>query len=328
VTLCKELQKTVLEFIPPSPSDRLEDLEAPLVNGIRAFFARFSRRYTLLGLGMHPCLTLDQTAVWDRGESEYYAAYDRLFGIRQHGWLNIQALQVNLEYRDEGQLVRMHNRIRCLLPYLAAVTAASPFVEGAAPGPACNRLIYYRENQRQVPAICNGIIPEPIVSVRDYCSRLDAVYAALRERGAGVLCEEWVASAGVIVRFSRPCIEVKVPDEQECIHADMAVCAFLRALVRAGDPGIDADRGSLLALMEEAIQRGTAGLEPELSRLYRKAWDAATAGERKYLPVVRSRIEGGSLAERMENDYRENRDLPGLMERLARCLAENRPFGE
>ena len=43
-----------------------------------------------------------------------------------HGWMNIQALQVNIEYSTEEDLVRKHNKLRTLLPYLVAITASSP----------------------------------------------------------------------------------------------------------------------------------------------------------------------------------------------------------
>jgi len=324
--VCKELQKHVLELIPLHPSTRLSDLESSVQGGVREFSRRFGDRYRLLGLGMHPTLTLDQARVWDHGEGEYYAAYDRLFGIRQHGWLNIQALQVNLEYANESRLVSLHNRIRSLLPFLVAVSAASPFVEGKAPGPVDNRLLFYRENQARIPAICNGIVPEPLSKVADYRERLSGMYTELRAQGAGVLCEEWVASAGVIVRFSRPCIEIKAIDEQESVFSDMALCAFVRALARARDLILEEDRDSLVAMMETAIERGTLGIEDELAALYRRAEKVATVDERRYLPLVMTRIEEGSLGQVLADRFRETGDLEGIMQVLVMCLEENRPY--
>ena len=118
--LGKELQKTVLEFLPRVPAPGPAALEAMLMAGIRKFYHIFPTRYHLLGLGMHPTLTLDRTAVWDHDEGEYYECYDRLFNIRQHGWLNIQALQINLSYAGEKDLLMQYNRIRTLLPYYRA----------------------------------------------------------------------------------------------------------------------------------------------------------------------------------------------------------------
>ena len=83
-----------------------------------------------------------------------------LFTICQHGWLNIQALQINLSYRNNEDLTTVYNRLRPLLPYLIAVTASSPMVEGHLTGMADNRLIYYRENQKEIPGICDRLIPE------------------------------------------------------------------------------------------------------------------------------------------------------------------------
>ena len=203
---------------------------------------------------------MNETAVWDHDEGEYYEAYDRLFNIRQHGWLNIQALQVNLSYSGEKDLVLHYNRLRSLLPYLIAVTAASPMVEGKSTGTADNRLLYYRENQKEIPLICNRIIPEKIESVQDYRREQEEIFAELRKRDAEILCEEWVNSGGVIIRFSRKCLEIKALDEQDCIRSDMAVCAFIRSLLRCRSLPVETDQDALLALTEDAIQRGNCGV--------------------------------------------------------------------
>jgi hypothetical protein len=268
VKLGKELQKHVLEFIPRRPANDLTSLEGNLVNGIRKFSNIFRDQYTLLGLGMHPTLTLDQTAVWDHDEGEYYAAYDRLFTIRQHGWLNIQALQINLSYAGEREQVMMFNRLRTIVPYLIAVTASSPIVEGKLTGAMDNRLIWYRKNQEEIPLICNRIIPERIRSVEDYRAEQEEIFKELRARDAEILCEEWVNSGGIIMRFSRRCLEIKALDEQESIHSDMAVCAFVRALLRCPTLPVPSEQDALLEITEKAISSGTSSLKPELLALY------------------------------------------------------------
>ena len=326
VKLGKELQKTVLEFIPRTPANDLAFLEAQLVKGIGKFYHIFRERYWLLGLGMHPTLTLDQTKVWDHDEGEYYEVYNRLFNIRQHGWLNIQALQINLSYRNEKELVTVYNRLRCLLPYLIAVTASSPMVEGHRTGIADNRLVYYRENQKEIPRICNRIIPEKIRTVKDYHAIQEEIFFNLRSRGADILCEEWVNSSGLIVRFSRNCLEIKALDEQECIRSDMAVCAFVRSLLRCRSLQVDTDQSALLALTEKAIHTGTAELRPELLGLYDAAWNHATEDERQYLPVIRQRIEHGSLAELISLRCKKKQDTNVVLMDLAMCLKFNTPY--
>jgi hypothetical protein len=325
IKLGKGLQKTVLEMVPRNHGESIAVLEGQLVRGIRKFSHAFRDRYQLLGLGMHPTLKLEETAVWDHDEGEYYEAYDRLFDIRQHGWLNIQALQVNLSYSGEKDLVLHYNRLRSLLPYLIAVTAASPIVEGKSTGTADNRLLYYRENQKEIPLICNRIIPEKIGSVRDYRREQEEIFTKLRERDAAILCEEWVNSGGVIIRFSRKCLEVKALDEQDCIRSDMAVCAFIRSLLRCGSLPVETDQDTLLALTEDAIRQGTAALRPELQKLFTKAWDHANAEDRLYLPFIRERIEHGSLAELVRDRFEREGEVVPILADLALALRTNVP---
>jgi hypothetical protein len=326
IKLGKELQKTVLEIIPRNHAESLAVLEGQLMRGIRKFSHVFRDRYQLLGLGMHPTLKLEETAVWDHDEGEYYEVYDRLFNIHQHGWLNIQALQLNLSYSTEKDLVLHYNRLRSLLPYLIAVTAASPIVEGRSTGEADNRLLYYRENQKEIPLICNRIVPEKIGSIQDYRREQEVIFAELRKKDAAILCEEWVNSGGVIIRFSRKCLEVKALDEQDCIRSDMAVGAFIRSLLRCGSLPVETDQQVLLALTEEAIREGPAPLRPELQQLYTKAWGHATAEERLYLPFIKDRIEHGGLADLVRNRFEREREIAPVLSDLARALKTNIPY--
>ncbi|MFA6332208.1 MAG: glutamate-cysteine ligase family protein [Methanoregula sp.] len=327
VLLGKELQKTVLEMVPRSPSADLAPLEAQLTKGMAKFNHVFSGRYQLLGLGMHPLARIDEIPVWDHDEGEYYAVYDRLFNIRQHGWLNIQALQVNLSYQNSRELVSMYNKLRTLLPCLIAVTASSPAVEGKLTGTCDNRLVYYRENQKEIPQICDRIIPGKIRSVADYRARHEQIFGELRSRGADILCEEWVDSGGVIIRFSRNCLEIKALDEQESIRSDMAVCAFVRSLLRCRTLPVPGDQEALVALAEDAIQHGTSGIKEELGQLYDAAWQKATADERRYLPVIKERIGRGSLAELMSERISNGEELTPILSDMAECLRTNRSYG-
>jgi gamma-glutamyl:cysteine ligase YbdK (ATP-grasp superfamily) len=326
VTLTKELQKTVIELVPAHPAETITELEEMLLRGLSLFYRLFPDRYSLMGLGMHPTLRLSDTTIWNEGEGEYYEAYDRIFGLSSHGWLNIQSVQLNVSYPDEQSMVSTFNALRSLIPYLVAVGAASPFVEGQLSGAMDTRLLFYRENQQQVPGICNRIIPGRLDSLSMYRDWLSGMYEELRARGGSVLCEEWVASYGVIIRFSRPCVELKAVDEQECITSDMALVAFARALLRADLSGLEQDRNALLEMTEQAICHGTSALRQELLRLYRVAERCASLDERRYLPLVRERIERGSLAELLVRDWKEGEDLRSLMGRLAVCLRTNVPY--
>lgn len=324
IKISKELQKHALELIPARPGS-LSFLEENLFRGLTELYRATNNEYKFLGLGMHPLLTLDRTTYWDHDEQEYYHTYDRLFNIRQHGWLNIQALQVNIPFQSKEEMVVVFNRIRSLIPYLVAVSASSPFVEGRLTSYMDNRLVYYRENQRRIPSICNDILPERLESAKDYVKINRGIYRELKSCGADILCREWVNSRGLIVRFTRSCVEVKAIDEQECLRSDMAVTAFLMALLRS-DIVLEEDEDALRSVLEEAMKRGVSGLRPELERLYFAAQKSATKEERIYLPIVARRIEQGSLAELMAQKFKETGEIKPLLDEMEWSLRENRPY--
>jgi len=325
ILVSKELQKHAIELIPARPGS-LGFLESNLYQGLSELYRATNYEYGFMGLGMHPLLKLDETTYWDHDEQEYYQVYDRLFNIKQHGWLNIQALQINIPYTGKDELVAMFNKIRSLMPYLVAVSASSPMVEGKLTTYMDNRLVYYRKNQAAVPEICHDIMPEKLESVEDYVQINRQIYSELKKCGAEILCREWVNSRGVIVRFTRKCLEVKAIDEQECLHSDMAFSAFLLALLRS-DLVLEEDESSLLAMLEDAMHRGVAGMRPELERLLAAAQKSATIEEMRYLPLVAKRIEQGSLAEIIVQKLNEtNGRIEPVLAQMQWCLKENRPY--
>jgi gamma-glutamyl:cysteine ligase YbdK (ATP-grasp superfamily) len=325
VNLSKELQKHVIEIVPAVPAKDVVELEGMVYSGLRKLQGQLGPGIKMLGMGMHPLLELSQTEVWDHEDWEIYEAYDRLFGIRQHGWLNIQALQMNLPFRNDDELVSIYNRLRALTPFLVAVASSSPYVEGKATGKIDNRLIYYREAQRKLPIIGHGIIPEKLGSKQDYLDIQERMYAALRKEGADILCHEWVDSRGLIVRFSRNCVEVKALDEQECVKSDMAITAFVLALLRC-DLRLEEDESALKDMLEKAIDKGTSDLKVELRPLYQKALGAASNEERRYLPLIRTKIEYGSLAEAMLEMAGTREKIIELLPEMERSLRTNIPY--
>ena len=325
VHISKELQKHVLEVVPSKPAKDLAELEFDLFAGLRSLYRALGDEYCFLGLGMHPLLRLEQTAVWDHEDKEIFEVYDRLFNLKQHGWLNIQALQINIPYQNERGMVTLYNNLRALIPYLVAISASSPFVEGKPTGKMDNRLIYYRENQRNLPIISHGVIPERLKDAKQHLRIQEEMFAQLRRHDAEMLCHEWVDSRGIIVRFSRRCVEIKALDEQECIRSDMAITTFVLALLRCPGLDLEEDEDALHDLLEKAIQSGVAGLRPELEGLFKKAMGSASPDERRYMSLIRAKIERGSLAEVIAQDGKE-KGLKPLLRELELCLRTNVPY--
>jgi len=326
ICISKELQKHAFELKPLGPHTNLRSMERKLHIGLLHLYEALDGDYRFLGLGMHPTLSLDMTTYWDHEEKEVFEAYDRLFDIRQHGWLNIQALQVNLPYQGPDDLVCKYNRIRALIPYLVALTAASPFVEGSVTGHMDNRIRFYRENQRRLPSICNAIIPERLSNMDEYFVKQEGIYQELRGLDADVLCNEWVNSTGVIIRASRRCLEIKALDEQECLHSDMAVTALIRALLRVKDLSLEEDRDALLSLLSVASEKGVGPLGPELGRLLDRAVPVFPKEDQVFIPFLRRRVEGGSLAEIICANHGRDKEILPLLSRLEECLLQNTSY--
>lgn len=324
VGISKELQKHVIEFKPISPSESISNLENQIFNGLKSFYERTNNKYKLMGLGMHPTLNLSETSFWNHDEREVFDTYDRVFNLRQHGWMNIQALQVNVEYSTEEDLVRKHNKLRTLLPYLVAVTASSPIVEGNLTGYMDNRLLYYKKNQKEIPEICGNLIPEKLEKSSDYEKLLEKMYLELRKKDAEVLCEEWVNSRALIVRRERKCVEIKIMDEQESIYADMAVSAFINCLLRVNDLKVAENDETILELTDIAIKSGTKKLKAELESLYKKAVSVATEEEKSYLIHIQNRIQNGNLSEVILKKYNSEKDISKILNEAESCLRENK----
>lgn len=353
-----ELAAHVFEIKTLHPQRSLVTAERQLVRGLRhvATLLDCELGVTLLPTGMHPLMRPDEATLWRRAGRRIYETYDRIFGVIGHGWLNVQATHVNLPFGTERETVLLHNAIACLLPYLPAITASSPIVEGRITGELDNRLRFYQSNQRRIPAIAGVIIPEFVSSYADYRRRiLKPIYRALDGvRGGDVLRHEWVNSRGAILRFMRQAIEIRVLDTQECIKADVAVAAFVRGalrwmvkelrsgritlpphdmLVRDFNAVIAKGRWAAVRAPHLTAPRSPLPAQDVIGPLVEYARCHLSAHESPYLDIIRDRLENGSLAERIVTALKRRAPRPGARRRtaiqdiyreLTDCLLANR----
>lgn len=314
--LGKELQKHVLELKAVTPFRSPIDFEEAMYNAVvKVSDMLESFNACLLGLGMHPTLSLDEVQIWDHRDRQIYEAFDRIFNLRQHGWLNIQSFQINVPYRNEAEAVQMYNLIVGVLPYLPAISAASPIYESIFGKYVDNRLHFYGINQAAIPSVAGDIIPEQIASFEAYRSLTIRRYSRdLTNIGAPsfIIDKEWVNSRGAIIRFDRKAIEIRVLDEQECIKSDVALGCFVRALLR-GLIRSDDFASKVCSISHSVLVRDfnsviLNGLDAETENefptardvcryFYGIAYENASEEERIYLPIVKKRIENGNLSE-------------------------------
>jgi gamma-glutamyl:cysteine ligase YbdK (ATP-grasp superfamily) len=348
-TFGKELQLHVMELKANNPFKSPVQFEETMQKGVETLNNFLSEKFhaSLLGTGMHPLLRLEETGIWSHRHRKIYDAMGKIFNLKQHGWLNIQSFHLNLPYGTEENGVAMHNLLANLCAYLPALAASSPIFEGTGGSSVDNRLCFYRVNQREVPTITGDVVPEYVSSFEMYKDKVIGQYSRdLTKAGAdsSLLFKEWVNSRGVIFRFDRKALEVRVMDEQECIKSDVALSCYVRAALR----GLLACKQELLphALLvgdfntivakglDARVQHPQGPTARQVCRhFYDVAWANAEEEEKKFLPLVKSRIDNGSLSEiirahvirkAQRTDFKEA--TASVYSTLIKCLAANQPY--
>ncbi|MFA0964810.1 glutamate-cysteine ligase family protein [Roseivirga sp. BDSF3-8] len=308
----------------------------------------------LLPTAMHPLMQPEsEMHLWPHGNRDIYAAYDRIFNCKGHGWANLQSVHLNLPFNGKGEFARLHTAIRIILPLLPAIAASSPIYEGVLSGLSDSRLNVYKTNQCAIPQIAGMVIPEPVLSPEEYDRVIfQPMYQAIAPLDPdSILQEEWLNSRGAIARFDRNAIEIRVIDIQECPAADLAIlqatCAVLQALVEEQlspfSLQFQQDTGKLAAILNGSIQYGegyiiedvtyleSLGLLPEpatAGAVWQKLLEKITIPEEAIKPL-RVILSGGTLSSRIKKALGSEPNVETIQEvyrQLADCLAKNESF--
>lgn len=345
----KELQLHVLEMRPNRPFRSPHEFEETMHEAVVTAneFLRKNYGAALLGLGMHPLLELSDTRVWPHRHRKIYEELSRIFNLQRHGWLNIQSFQLNLPYSNEKEGIRLHNALAEICAFLPAIAASSPAYEGRLGEGVDNRLRFYAENQIEIPSITGDVVPEYMNSFSHYRSQIIEGYSSeLIREGAGetILGKEWINSRGVIFRFDRKALEIRVMDEQECIKSDVALGCFIRALMRSmiNKSHQHIPHAILVRSFKAIVSRGLdARVRHPLGnnardvckQYFHIASEEATSEEREYLPIIKSRIEKGSLSETLHKEIMvrsmkttQSEAIADVYMHLTKNLIDNEPY--
>jgi gamma-glutamyl:cysteine ligase YbdK (ATP-grasp superfamily) len=344
-TFGKEMQLHVMEIKANQPFKTPWEFEETMQTAVSTLEDIVQKHGAkLLGTGMHPLLKLQETGIWPHYHKKIYQQYGKIFNLNQHGWLNIQSFHLNLSYQKEADAVQTHNQLTNLCAYLPAITASSPIYEGKNGPDVDNRMQFYKVNQIEVPSVTGGVIPEYVSSLDQYKRNvIDRYTQDLADKGADktLLHREWVNSRGVIFRFDRCALEVRVMDEQECVKSDVALACFVRAALR----GLTASNAELLPrhfLVKDLSAVIKDGLNAEVSsphgttarqvcQYYSKiALENANEDEKKYLWLVKKRIEEGSLSDLIRTNVSRraqktdfHQAIVDVYSTLINCLSNN-----
>lgn len=184
----------------------------------------------LMPTAVHPWMDpMGEMRLWPHNYNAVYAALDRIFDCRGHGWANLQSAHLNLPFHGDEEFARLHTAIRLVLPLLPAIAASSPVLERRETGFADSRLEAYRTNAARIPSVTGLVVPELVRSEVEYRERILApIYADVAPHDPdGVLRHEWMNARGAIARFDRSTIEIRVLDVQECPRADLAIARWV-----------------------------------------------------------------------------------------------------
>ncbi len=347
-TFGKEMQLHVMEVKANSPFKSPVQFEETMQNAVSTLNQIVNKQGALLlGTGMHPLLKLEDTAIWPHYHRKIYQEYAKIFNLNQHGWLNIQSFHLNLPYQKEADGIQMHNLLANLCAYLPAIAASSPIYEGKAGPDVDNRLQFYKINQREIPSVAGEVIPEYADSFSQYKHGVIGRYSEdLAKAGADktLLSREWVNSRGIIFRFDRAALEIRVMDEQECIKSDVALSCFIRATLR----GLIALKAELLPhdlLVKDFNAVVKSGLNAQVSnpngktarqvcqRYFNLAHEYANEDEKKYLWIIKKRLENGSLSELIRDRVLRRAEktdfhqaVINVYSTLIKCLSDNEPY--
>ena len=241
----------------------------------------------LLPTGMHPWMDPHlELRLWPHEHDDIYAAFDRIFDCRGHGWANLQSVHLNLPFANDEEFGLLHAAIRLILPILPGLAASSPLADGELTGLMDTRLDVYRHNADRVPSVAGQIVPEAVFTKADYERRiLQPLYDDLAPLDpAGVLRHEWANARGCIARFDRMALEIRVLDVQECPAADLAVAAAVVGAVRALVDGRlagkavqrDWHEAALAAIFLDALRDGDQAIVHDEPYLRALGWPGPT----------------------------------------------------
>jgi glutathione synthase/RimK-type ligase-like ATP-grasp enzyme/gamma-glutamyl:cysteine ligase YbdK (ATP-grasp superfamily) len=363
VGFSNEIADHVLEVKTTEPVESLAAAESLLVEGIRRFSALLRDEFDarLMPTGMHPWMDPARGRVWTRSSSRIYRTYERLFDLRAHGWMNVQASHLSLPMGREVEAVAMYNAAALLIPHLPALAASTPMHDGELQAAADGRLAWILEHQARIPESQGEIVPEYVESLADYRRRILApMYAALdRLPDTRAIRHDFFNARGAVFKAGGKRMEVRVLDTQECVRMDVAVGVFVRSALKHFAERVMAGRvhlpphAVLVSDFREAIRDGSRArvLAPHFGEVPRDAegracvrdvlravLDAARRTVRRdeaaYLELAGRVIEAGSLSERIRAELEPYADDDEAFTDQARrvyielmdCLEANEPW--
>ncbi|WP_437203137.1 carboxylate-amine ligase [Planctomicrobium sp. SH664] len=361
ISWSNELTHHVIEIKTNGPTADLSPLATEFQANVNRLNAQLASAHAcLLPTAMHPWMNPDrEMQLWPYDYNVVYAAFDRIFNCKGHGWANLQSMHINLPFANDAEFAQLHAAIRLVLPILPALAASSPLMEGQTTSTLDSRLEVYRKNSRKIPSIAGRVIPEPVYDQATYDREIfQRMFAEIAPHDPdGVLQEEFLNARGAIARFSRGAIEIRVIDLQECPAADLAIAqltvATLKQLVAQGWTGTAEQQAfsvdQLEPILLATIQQADAAVIRDAAYLRQFGYFGSTATARELwqhlaaqcsldLPALQTILNQGCLSRRILQALQTSAQptttpeavpadrLREVYQELARCLSAGEMF--
>ena len=236
VAWSNELALHVIEIKTAGPAKNLSNVGAELqkhAEKIDTLLEPFGAR--LMPGAAHPWMDpFSSVELWPHEYNPIYEAYNRIFNCSGHGWSNVQSTHLNLPFCGDEEFEKLHAALRLVLPLIPAMAASSPIADTELKPFLDFRMEMYRTNSIKIPSITGLIVPEAIFSREQYQNEvLDKMYSDISSYDPDkILQDEWLNSRGLMPRWDRNSIEVRVMDVQECPKMDLAILEWVVAVAR------------------------------------------------------------------------------------------------
>jgi glutamate---cysteine ligase / carboxylate-amine ligase len=324
--LVAELQETTIEIGTPVCGSAAEAVAHLQRLRFQANTAAQAQGLAIVAAGLHP---------FSRWEGHHRPPLERYQAIEQrYGRIardeHIFGMHIHVGVPEELDRVGIMNVVRHYLPHLLALSASSPFMEGADTGFASFRTIMWRRWP-------NSGIPPRFDSESAFRRYVDLLL------DSGTMADPWNLYWSLRPHPKYPTIEFRVTDVCPSVRDAAAIAALARALVHAAargtlavDPAAEVApvlQQELLRINEWRTARDgldgrlvdtTSGSGHEDTRdairrlLVRVAGSADELGEAAALEHVETILERGSAADRMRRRYAEYGNMEDVVAWLVR----------
>ena len=232
IQISNTLVQHSLRFSNTLPASNFHKLEAAFLDSIEEVNQELEKNDAfLLPGGVHPFMDPKKEGyLYDIETHNPLISLARKIDYRRHSWLNRQISVFRIPYNTEGEFAQLHNALILLLPYIPALAASSPYLDGDWQEYLDERI--YRQSRKvsKIPPIVGTFIPEACDTLEEYGkSVLNPIAESVADLIGSLPAKEVerINGRAAIALPSQKKIEIRILSTQEAPSMDLALIAFI-----------------------------------------------------------------------------------------------------